>query len=187
MSFAEESKTQDSGSDASFISKSLIDKTVTAPNGAVTVQDALNVNKLLGAHEKVVDEITKGVYHIRGWGIAHTIAIDAPEGWIIVDTGDTTKTAAEMRKRLEEKLGKKIEVAAILYTHSHYTDGTDAWLDEGAEIWGHEHLDKYKRADAGVGILSGNFQTRAATQFGVLHPTEGPDAFPNNWDSAWKK
>ena len=81
----------------SFVSKSLIDKTVTAPNGAITVQDALNVNKLLGAHEKVVDEITKGVYHIRGWGIAHTIAIDAPEGWIIVDTGDTTKTAAEMR------------------------------------------------------------------------------------------
>jgi len=165
--------------DASFISKSLKDETVTAPNGAVTVQDALNVNKLLGAHEKVVDELTKGVYHIRGWGIGHTIAIDAPEGWIIVDTGDSTKTAADMRKRLEEKVGKKIKVAAILYTHSHYTDGTDAWLDEGAEIWGHEHLDKYKRLDTGVSILSGNFQTRAVTQFGVLHPTEGPDAFPN--------
>jgi len=81
----------------SFVSKSLIEKTVTAPNGAVTVQDALNVNKLLGAHEKVVDELTEGVYHISGWGIAHTIAIDAREGWIIVDTGDTTKTAAEMR------------------------------------------------------------------------------------------
>jgi alkyl sulfatase BDS1-like metallo-beta-lactamase superfamily hydrolase len=163
----------------SFASKSLLNQTVTAPNGAVTVQDALNVNKLLGAHEKVVDEITKGVYHIRGWGIAHTIAIDAPEGWIIVDTGDSTKTAADMRKRLEEKVGRKINVAAVLYTHSHYTDGTDAWLDEGAEIWGHEHLDKYKRADTGVGILGGNFQTRAITQFGVLHPTEGPDAFPN--------
>jgi len=39
----------------SFVSKSLIDQTVTAPSGTVTVQDALNVNKLLGAHEKVVD------------------------------------------------------------------------------------------------------------------------------------
>ena len=27
--------------------------------------------------------------------------------------------------------------------------------------------------------MSGNFQTRALIQFGVLHPTEGPDAFPN--------
>jgi len=55
-----------------------------------------------------------------------------------------------MRKRLEKKVGKKIKVAAILYTHSHYTDGTDAWLDEGTEIWGHEYLDKHKRADSGV-------------------------------------
>lgn len=70
---------------------------------------------------------------------------------------------------------------------SHYTDGTDAWLDEGAEIWGHEHLDKYKRADAGVSILGGNFQTRAATQFGVLHPAEGPDAFPNKLGFSMEK
>ncbi|MHC4361823.1 MAG: MBL fold metallo-hydrolase [Planctomycetota bacterium] len=165
--------------EASFVSKSLKKETVTAPNGAVTTEDALKVNKFMGAHEKVVDEITKGVYHIRGWGIAHTIAVDAPDGFIIVDTGDSTKTAADMRKRLEEKIGNKIKVAAILYTHSHYADGTDAWMDEGTEIWGHEHLDKHKRADTGVSILSGNFGTRALIQFGVLHPTEGPDAFPN--------
>jgi len=92
----------------SFVSKSLTEKTVTAPNGAVTVQDALNVNKLLGAHEKVVDELTEGVYHIRGWRIAHTIAIDAPEGWIIVDTGDTMKTAAEMRIWRECRFGATV-------------------------------------------------------------------------------
>jgi len=165
--------------DESFVSKSLTQETVTAPNGAVTTEDALKVNELMGGHVKIVDEITDGVYHIRGWGIAHTIAIDAPEGFIIVDTGDSTKAAAEMRRRLEEKIGNKIKVAAILYTHSHYTDGTDAWLDEGADIWGHEHLDKHKRADGGVSILSGNFQTRALIQFGVLHPPQGPDAFPN--------
>jgi len=180
-SFAQE------GGDASFVSKSLTSETVTAPNGAITTQAALNTDKLLGAHEKVVHEITDGVYHIRGWGIAHTIAIDAPDGWIIVDTGDTTKTATEMREWLEKKVGKKIKVAAILYTHSHYVDGTDAWLDEGAEIWGHEFLDAFKRADSGVGILSGNFQTRAATQFGVLHPTEGPDAFPNKLGFSMEK
>lgn len=165
--------------DASFVSMSLKEETVTAPNGAVTVQDALNVNRLMGADKKVVDEITDGVYHIRGWGIASSIAVDAPEGWIIVDTGDSTHTAAEMRQYLEDKVGRKIKVAAILYTHSHYTDGTDAWLDVGTEIWGHEDLDKHKRADAGVSILSGNFGTRAMIQFGVLNPPEGPDAFPN--------
>ena len=125
---------QANAQDTSFVSQSLIEKTVIAPNGAVTVEDAVTVNKLMGADKKVAHEITNGVYHIRGWGIAHTIAIDAAEGWIIIDTGDSTKTASEMRQRLEQKVGKKIKVAAILYTHSHYTDGTDAWLDEGTEI-----------------------------------------------------
>lgn len=50
-------------------------------------------------------------------------------------------------------------------------------MDEGTKIREHEHLDKNKRADTGVSILSGNFQVRAIRQFGVLHPTEGVDAF----------
>ena len=62
--------------DAPFVSKSLFNETVTATNGAVTVKDALAVNELMGAHEKVVHEITGGVYHIRGWGIAHTARSD---------------------------------------------------------------------------------------------------------------
>ena len=169
-----------SAQDASFVSQSLGNKTITAPNEAITVPGAVSVNRLMGADKKTVHEITDGVYHIRGWGIAHTIAINAPEGWIIVDTGDSTNTAAEMREYLENKVGGKIKVAAILYTHSHYTDGTEAWLDDGTVIWGHEDLDEHKRADAGVGVLSGNFGTRAMIQFGVLHPTEGQDAFPNN-------
>ena len=86
----------------SFVSLSLKEKTVTAPNGAVTTADALAINKIMGADKKEVDEIAKGVYHIRGWGIAHTIAIDAPDGWIIVDTGDSTRAAAEMRQKLEQ-------------------------------------------------------------------------------------
>ena len=83
-----------SAQEASFISKSLSKETIIGPNGAVTVADAVVVSQLMGAEEKVVHEITEGVYHIRGWGIAHTIAIDAPKGWIIVDTGDSTKTAS---------------------------------------------------------------------------------------------
>ena len=37
-----------------------------------------------------------GVYALAGWGIAISYAIDAPGGWIIIDTGDNTKAAAEM-------------------------------------------------------------------------------------------
>ena len=35
-------------------------------------------------------------------------------------------------------------------------------------------------ADQGVSVLSGNFNTRASIQFGILHPAEGPDAFPSH-------
>ena len=116
---------------------------------------------------------------MRGWGIASSFAIEAPAGWIVIDTGDHTQAAAEMRAMLEQTLGRKIKVAAILLTHLHYANGTGAFLDPGAEIWGHEHLDRNMRATTGISVLSGTYQARAAAQFGVFHPTSGPDAFPN--------
>jgi glyoxylase-like metal-dependent hydrolase (beta-lactamase superfamily II) len=105
------------------------------------------------------------VYALRGWGIASSYAIEAPDGWIIVDTGDSTRAAAEMREKLEQALGRKIKVAAILLTHWHYADGTGAWLDEGTEVWGHEHLDRNRSASKGVSVKSGFYQTRAIAQF----------------------
>ena len=84
-----------------------------------------------------------------------------------------------MRETLERTVGRKIEVPAILLTHWHYADGTAAWLDEGTEIWGHEHLDRNRTASGGVSVLGGYLMSRATAQFGVFHPTTGPDAFPN--------
>ena len=52
---------------------------------------------------KAVSQPAPGIYALAGWGIAISYAIDAPGGWIIIDTGDTTKAAAEMRAMLEMK------------------------------------------------------------------------------------
>jgi len=164
----------------SWNSPSLVEETVVGPNGAITTRTALQANALWGLTEtKVAEKVTEGVYALRGWGIASTYALEAPNGWIIVDTGDSTRAAAEMRELLERTLGRKIKVAAILLTHWHYADGTGAWLDEGTEIWGHEFLDRNRSASTGVSVKSGFYQARAIAQFGVFHPTEGPDAFPN--------
>ncbi|MEI6225352.1 MAG: alkyl sulfatase dimerization domain-containing protein [Deltaproteobacteria bacterium] len=169
-----------SAAEPSWHSPSLTMETVTGPNGAVTTAVALAANAQMGVpDQKVAEEVAPGVYALRGWGIAHSFAIEAPDGWIVVDTGDSTRAAAEMRKMLEAKVGRKIKVAAILLTHWHYADGTAAWLDEGAEVWGHEHLDRNRRASTGVNVLGGTLQARAIAQFGVLHPPSGPDAFPN--------
>ncbi len=164
----------------SWHSASLTTETVTGPNGAVTTPTALSVNERLGASEsKHAERVANGVYALRGWGIAHSFAIEAQKGWIIIDTGNSTQVATEMRETLEKTIGKKIKVAAILLTHWHYADGTGAWLDEGTEIWGHEHLDRNRRASGGVSVMGGYLMSRATAQFGVFHPATGADAFPN--------
>jgi alkyl sulfatase BDS1-like metallo-beta-lactamase superfamily hydrolase len=165
---------------SSWHSQSLTTETVTGPNGAITTRTALSADARLGVTDtKIAEQVAAGVYALRGWGIAHSFAIEAPNGWIVVDTGDSTQAAAEMRETLERAVGKKIRVAAILLTHWHYADGTAAWLDEGTEIWGHEHLDRNRTASGSIGVMGGYLQSRAIAQFGVFHPTTGPDAFPN--------
>jgi alkyl sulfatase BDS1-like metallo-beta-lactamase superfamily hydrolase len=166
--------------DAPWGSLSLRNETVVGPNGSITTNAALLANDKWGIGDhKRVERVADGVYAMRGWGIASSFAMDAPQGWIVVDTGDHTQAALEMRAMLEQTLGRKIKVAAILLTHLHYANGIGAWLDPGAEIWGHEHLDRNFRATTGISVLSGTYQARAAAQFGVFHPRTGPDAFPN--------
>jgi len=157
---------------------SLQDKVVTGPKGSLTSPQAASVNKKGQMEEKSVRKIADGIYRIGGYGIANIIAVEAPEGWIIVDVGDYLEVAREQRSALEEKVGK-IKVAAVLYTHSHYAIGAEAWQDENTRFYGHEYLVATLSGDLGVSVLSGNFGTRAAIQFGILHPAEGPDAFPN--------
>jgi glyoxylase-like metal-dependent hydrolase (beta-lactamase superfamily II) len=161
-------------------SMSLVEDTVTAPNGAITTRDMMEANDRLTMAEKRAIEVAPDVWLLTGWGIAHSMAIRTPEGWIIVDTGDSTRAAKEMREKLEAAVGGPVRVAAILLTHWHYADGTAAWADKGAELWGHEWLDSNRTAGSGVGPLAGFYQARAISQFAVFHPTEGADAFPNN-------
>lgn len=160
-------------------SASLVEATVTAPNGAITTAAAAGVDAALQMDRKQAREVAPGVWLLSGWGIANSMAIQAPEGWIVVDTGDSTRAAQDMRDMLEAAVGQKIKVAAILLTHWHYADGTAAWADSGATVWGHEWLDRNRSAGSGVGPIAGFYQTRAIAQFAVLHPAEGPDAFPN--------
>ena len=161
-------------------SPSLREETVTARNGAITTAPVAGANERLAMTEKRAIEVAPDVWLLAGWGIAHSMAIRAPKGWIIVDTGDSTRAAQEMRDTLSAATGGAIRVAAILFTHWHYAEGTAAWSDEGAELWGHEWLDRNRTASVGLGPLSGVFKARGVSQFGVFHPAEGPDAFPNN-------
>jgi alkyl sulfatase BDS1-like metallo-beta-lactamase superfamily hydrolase len=164
----------------SWHSQSLTTETVTGPNGSITTRTALSVNPRLGArNRKSPNQSPRACMPCAAGALPTASPSKAPNGWIIVDTGDSTQAATEMRETLERAVGKKIKVAAILLTHWHYADGTGAWLDEGTEIWGHEHLDRNRMASGGISVMGGYLMSRATAQFGVFHPATGPDAFPN--------
>lgn len=64
---------------ASWHSPSLTTETVTGGNGAVTTPTAAGANARMGITDrKVVEQVAPDVYALRGWGIAHSFAIDAP-------------------------------------------------------------------------------------------------------------
>ena len=78
----------------SWSSPSLRSETVVGPNGAVTTRTTLLANEKWGIGDKQhVEQVTDGVYAMRGWGIASSFATEAPKGWIIIDTGDFTRAA----------------------------------------------------------------------------------------------
>ncbi len=101
---------------------SLQHKVIKGPKGSLTSPQAASVNKRGQIAEKNVRRIADGIYRIAGWGIGNIVAVEAPEGWIIVDVGDYLEVAREQRRALEDKVGK-IKVAAVLYTHSYYAMG----------------------------------------------------------------
>ena len=73
---------------ASQYNMSLQDKVITGPKGSLTSPQAASVNKRAQIEEKSVRKIADGIYRIGGWGIGNIIAVEAPEGWVVVDTGD---------------------------------------------------------------------------------------------------
>jgi alkyl sulfatase BDS1-like metallo-beta-lactamase superfamily hydrolase len=165
---------------ASQYNMSLTVQPVEMASGAITHPDAASADRIADIERKNAKRITDGVYRLGGWGLSNTIAVEGPEGWVIVDAGDNLEAAQEQRQMLEAEVGK-IVVAGVVYTHSHYVWGAKAWQDEGTVFYGHEDLVSTLNGDQGVSVLSGNFNTRAVIQFGMLHPTQGPDAFPNHF------
>lgn len=130
--------------------------------------------------EERLYEVTDGVYTLVGVGIANTTMILGDTGMIVVDTGESVEQAARHLKHFRRVTDRPI--SAIVYSHSHYVQGTAAYVPEHAtrdvEIWGSERLDSnYRRA--AFSPLSPIENTQAAIQVGLLLPSEGPDAVPN--------
>lgn len=151
--------------------------TVVAPNGARVHRDHLAQNEVI--HRNLY-EVRPGVWCLVGNGLSNQTFVDAPEGIIAFDTGDSVQEMAAALAELRRHTGRPI--AAVVYTHFHYVDGTTAVLDEDNHVkplpvHGHGRIAMNKlRASGEVGPA---YSRGLVEQFGIVMPNEGPDALVN--------
>jgi alkyl sulfatase BDS1-like metallo-beta-lactamase superfamily hydrolase len=126
------------------------------------------------------NEVRKGVWNLVGNGLSNQSFIEAPEGIIAIDTGESIEEMREALRRLREMTDAPI--AAVIYTHFHYVEGTKAILQEGNHvtplpIYAHEKVHGNKART--LGEISPAYARGLVEQFAIVMPTEGPDATVN--------
>ncbi|HBZ95593.1 MAG TPA: MBL fold metallo-hydrolase, partial [Pseudomonas sp.] len=137
-----------------------------------------SINAELAAHTQVfaqqIYRIADNVYSAVGWQLGNVVMIEAPQGLIIVDTGESVsesrKIMAEFRKLTDKP------VKAVVYTHFHpdHINGVQAFVSREqvergeVQIYAHETLLQNVVAQGAlVGPILG---VRSAYSFGSFLP-----------------
>jgi alkyl sulfatase BDS1-like metallo-beta-lactamase superfamily hydrolase len=119
------------------------------------------------------------VWCFVGNGLSNQSFIDAPEGIIAIDTGESIE---EMNEALAElrKLSTR-PIVAVMYTHFHYVDGTKAVVAENGgklvPIWGHEKIAENRRRTASE--IAPTYGRGLVEQFAMQLPEDGEDGRVN--------
>jgi alkyl sulfatase BDS1-like metallo-beta-lactamase superfamily hydrolase len=150
---------------------------VTAPNGARVHKDHLAQSSVIA---RKLYEVRPGAWCLVGNGLSNQTFIDAPEGVIAIDTGESVEEMALALRELRKLSDRRI--AAVLYTHFHYVEGTQAILDEGhcakpLPIYGHPRIAINKARTSGE--IAPAYGRGVVEQFAIAMPTEGADGTVN--------
>ena len=129
--------------------------------------------------------VAPGVWCMVGNGLSNQTFVEAPDGIIAIDTGESVEEMAEALAALREHTDRPI--AAVIYTHFHYVAGTTA-IDADAHvggypIWGHERIRANRErmaTEAGVTMRRG-----LVHQFGLTLPADGPDGLVSGGLGPW--
>lgn len=144
---------------------------MTAGRGQRVHRDALDHTSRLERH---LYHVRPGVWNLVGNGLSNQTFIDAPEGIIAIDTGESNEEMRSALVDLREVTDRPI--VAVIYTHFHYVGGTREILGEtGSEIpiFGHERI-TYNRQRA-MSEIGPAYSRGLVYQFGTSLPTDGPD------------
>ncbi|MSO59352.1 MAG: MBL fold metallo-hydrolase [Ilumatobacteraceae bacterium] len=150
---------------------------VTTPGGQRVHKDHLAQSDVIKAQ---FDEVRAGVWCLIGNGLSNQTFIQAPEGIIAIDTGESEEEMAEALRRLREITDAPI--AAVIYSHFHYVEGTTAVFKEGNHvkplpIYGHEKIGYNKSRSAGE--IAPAYVRGIVEQFAIAMPAHGADAAVN--------
>lgn len=124
--------------------------------------------------------VRSGLWCLVGNGLSNQTFIDAPDGIIAIDTGESIEEMREALRQLRQITDAPI--AAVIYTHFHYVEGTKAIFEEGNHvdplpIYGHEKIAFNKSRT--LGEISPAYSRGLVEQFAMAMPTQGPDAIVN--------
>lgn len=158
-------------------------KLTTAPNGAVVNAQTLEVSSKILYLEPTTEKLAEGVWCIGGYSLANTTVIEAEDGLIVYDTGDTKEEAEHIREAIRKISDKPVKV--IIYSHSHYALGAGALVDnpEDVLIIGHPKLNETVESSlkgggspSAIPEVGPRMTSRVLIQFNNFMPTQGEDA-----------
>jgi alkyl sulfatase BDS1-like metallo-beta-lactamase superfamily hydrolase len=144
--------------------------TTTAANGQLVHKATLDQMERLAER---LYEVSDGVWCMVGNGLSNQTFVEGPDGLIVIDTGESQE---EMQAALDAvRTHTNAPIAAVIYTHFHYCNGTEAFMSASDDIpiWGHELIpDNLSRIASDVGPVSARGLIH---QFGMSLPAAGPD------------
>ncbi|HUW04146.1 MAG TPA: alkyl sulfatase dimerization domain-containing protein [Acidimicrobiales bacterium] len=147
-------------------------RTTTGPTGEIA-------HESLVAHaarfEQRLIPVGDGAWCMIGNGLSNQNFVRGPEGIIAIDSGESIEEMTEALEALREVTDEP--VVAVIYTHFHYVNGTQALFNDGADrsipIWSHSKVTANLRRQAielnAVGARG------LVQQFGIFLPEQGAD------------
>jgi len=152
------------------------DLSVTLATGQIAHRDHIAQSQRL---ERNFYTVRPGVWCLVGNGLSNQTFVEAPDGIIAIDTGESIE---EMRAAIKELRAVTTRpIVAVLYTHFHYVGGTQAVFEEDPAakipIWGHEKI-AFNRLRT-TSEIAPTYGRGLVEQFAVTLPFDGVDGVVN--------
>ena len=151
------------------------DKTITDSGGRIGhAAHVANTARFTEGIHSVGD----GVWCVTANGLSNQVFIDAPDGIIAIDTGESVE---EMRAAIGWlRTVTDRPFAAVMYTHFHYVGGTSAVVaDAGRELPIYSHSRLVFNRSRTAGEIAPTYSRGLVEQFGTSLPADGPDGLIN--------